>query len=460
MEPWEEALDVDDSDLHPPTLLRPCKQQRCSYQTNSITATATTATAAAACISQSQTLDSSPLPSQSVNSLPQNLTSASPAEPPPQTHTIPGPAGIVQAAKLRKGQEEHAMATQEYIRKVVEDPEEDEDFKRNPWLSAIEFLYADGMFDYASNAHLGEINKCQKNGKLDQILANLKFGLHFISNSSDPCMIAELFGCLDFSQDLTVLMVSVFSPSRSTHYLNITKRNLVKVFYKDGGSSQIQTFHGTIDATPHSGGIFPYSTSNNSTHLSSQDSARGTPTLGSVFSFEQGAEGIPNRMKRSKSMNNEQENINYSKTSNKGTNMQISRDEETLKEANAIETGGIFPYSTSNNNPTHLSSQDSVRGTPTLSSAFSLERGTEGITNRMKRSKMNNRQENINYSKTSNKATNMKVTRDKDTLKEADVIQKGENVGQLSEGSTNGFNEIKALLPDWTEEQLLELCLE
>ncbi|KAI3796945.1 hypothetical protein L1987_39632 [Smallanthus sonchifolius] len=427
MEPWVDALDVDDSDLHPPTLLRPCKQQRCSYQTNSITATATTTTTTttttAACISQSQTLESSPSPSQAVNTLPQNLTSASQAEPSLQPHTIPGPAGIVQAAKLRKVQEEHAMATQEYIRKVVEDPEEDEDFKRNPWLTAIEFLYADGMFNSASNAHLGEINENQKDGKLDQ--------------------------------------VSVFTPSRSIHYLNITKRNLVKVFYKDGGSSQIQTFHGTIDATPQSGAIFPYSTSNiSSTHLTSQDSARGTPTLGSAFSFERGAEGITNRMKRSKNMNNEQENINYSKTSNKGTNMQISRDEETLQEAYAIETGGIFPYSTSNNNPTHLSSQDSVRGTPTLSSLFSLERGAEGITNRMKRSKMNNEQENIIYSKTSNIATNMKVTRDKDTLKEADVIQKGENVGYLSEGSTNGFNEIKALLPDWTDEQILELCLE
>ncbi|GKG15146.1 hypothetical protein Tco_0354746, partial [Tanacetum coccineum] len=47
---------------------------------------------------------------------------------------IRGPAGIVQAAKLRKianireGGEEFVMSAHEYIRKVVEDVGEDEDF--------------------------------------------------------------------------------------------------------------------------------------------------------------------------------------------------------------------------------------------------------------------------------------------------------------------------------------------
>ncbi|KAI7730504.1 hypothetical protein M8C21_007094, partial [Ambrosia artemisiifolia] len=154
MEPWEESLDVDDSDLRPPpTLLRRCTTT-----------------------SQSQTLQhssQSPSQSQTVISLPQTLTEP-PLQPPPQFRTIPGPAGIVQAAKLKKfndsvnwlTQEEDLMTTQEYIRKVVEDPMEDEDFKRHPWLSAVEFVRDDGMLS-SGCSNLGEINKHQRNGKLD-----------------------------------------------------------------------------------------------------------------------------------------------------------------------------------------------------------------------------------------------------------------------------------------------------
>ncbi|GKB31666.1 hypothetical protein Tco_0871067 [Tanacetum coccineum] len=57
-------------------------------------------------------------------------------------------AGIVQAAKLLKqtdiqdGREECVMSAQEYIKKVVEDVGEDEDFKRDSWVSAIEYVNA------------------------------------------------------------------------------------------------------------------------------------------------------------------------------------------------------------------------------------------------------------------------------------------------------------------------------
>nr|GFD20392.1 hypothetical protein [Tanacetum cinerariifolium] len=59
-------------------------------------------------------------------------------------------AGIVQAAKLLKqtniqdGGEECVMSTQEYIKKVVEDVGEDEDFKRGLWISAIEYVNVNG----------------------------------------------------------------------------------------------------------------------------------------------------------------------------------------------------------------------------------------------------------------------------------------------------------------------------
>lgn len=32
------------------------------------------------------------------------------------------------------------VTTQEYIRRALEDGEDDDDFNRNPWLSALEFL--------------------------------------------------------------------------------------------------------------------------------------------------------------------------------------------------------------------------------------------------------------------------------------------------------------------------------
>ncbi|GKC93092.1 hypothetical protein Tco_1158534 [Tanacetum coccineum] len=57
---------------------------------------------------------------------------------------------IVQAAKLhkiadmREGEEESVMYTQEYIRKVIEDVDEDGDFTRGSWRSVIEFVDVDG----------------------------------------------------------------------------------------------------------------------------------------------------------------------------------------------------------------------------------------------------------------------------------------------------------------------------
>ncbi|GJU62508.1 hypothetical protein Tco_1244343 [Tanacetum coccineum] len=65
------------------------------------------------------------------------------------TRIIPGPAGIVQAAKLlkiaalQKGGEDSVMSTQEYIRKFIEDVGEAEDFTCGSWLSVIEFVNVD-----------------------------------------------------------------------------------------------------------------------------------------------------------------------------------------------------------------------------------------------------------------------------------------------------------------------------
>ncbi|PWA78119.1 hypothetical protein CTI12_AA216090 [Artemisia annua] len=67
-----------------------------------------------------------------------------------EVRIIPGPVGIVQLAKRRKqadiseGRQERVISIQEYIRTVLEDVEVDEDFSRGPWLSAVDFVNANG----------------------------------------------------------------------------------------------------------------------------------------------------------------------------------------------------------------------------------------------------------------------------------------------------------------------------
>nr|GEU45271.1 hypothetical protein [Tanacetum cinerariifolium] len=99
--------------------------------------------------------------------------------------------------------------------KVVEDVGEDEDFKGESWVSAVEFVNANGGI---VNGCLGDIKNYLKNEKLKQVVAIIK--------SCTP-------NALD---DLTVTLKDVsqmFSPKPSIHYLNITMRNLVKVLPKN-----------------------------------------------------------------------------------------------------------------------------------------------------------------------------------------------------------------------------------
>nr|GEU32583.1 hypothetical protein [Tanacetum cinerariifolium] len=86
---------------------------------------------------------------------------------------IPGPASIVQTTKLRKlvdtreGGEESVMSTQEYIRKVIEDVGEDDDFTYAPWLSAIEYVNVDGGIVTSCFG----VKKFLKNRKLEKVFA-------------------------------------------------------------------------------------------------------------------------------------------------------------------------------------------------------------------------------------------------------------------------------------------------
>nr|GEW40880.1 hypothetical protein [Tanacetum cinerariifolium] len=90
---------------------------------------------------------------------------------------IPGPAGIVQTAKLRKladtreGGEESVMSTQEYIRKFIEDVDEDDYFMHASWLSVLEYVNVDGGI---VTGCFGDVKKFLKNGKLEKVVAVIK----------------------------------------------------------------------------------------------------------------------------------------------------------------------------------------------------------------------------------------------------------------------------------------------
>nr|GEY12891.1 hypothetical protein [Tanacetum cinerariifolium] len=170
---------------------------------------------------------------------------------------ISGPAGIVQTAKLRKiddtreGGEESVMFTQEYIRKIIEDVGEDDDFMRASWLSVFNYVNVDGRI---VTGCFGDVNKFLKNVKIKKVVAVIKsYTLNTLSDLK--VTLKDLSGTISGTIHYKVLTeescakaiavgaalilhnVFVFSPKQSTHhYLNITKKNMVKVFHKDDGS--------------------------------------------------------------------------------------------------------------------------------------------------------------------------------------------------------------------------------
>nr|GEU39795.1 hypothetical protein [Tanacetum cinerariifolium] len=135
-----------------------------------------------------------------------------------QVRIIPGPASIVQQAKLPKekvfilGSDGALMSTQEYMQKDIKN-----------------FL---------------------KNGKLDQVIAivkscslnaigDLTLTMKDLTVTIPGTIHYKVIGEVGYEKDITVRAalilanILVFSPKPSMHYLNITMRNVVKVFRKD-----------------------------------------------------------------------------------------------------------------------------------------------------------------------------------------------------------------------------------
>ncbi|GKE31727.1 GPCR kinase [Tanacetum coccineum] len=124
---------------------------------------------------------------------------------------------------------------------------EDEDFKSGQWVSATDYVNANGGI---VSGCLGDIKNFFNNEKLDQVVAIIK------SCSSNvigdlTVTVKDLSGTIPgtihhkviddggYGKDITVgaalilANILVFSPKPSMHYLNITMRNVVKVFRKN-----------------------------------------------------------------------------------------------------------------------------------------------------------------------------------------------------------------------------------
>nr|GEU31144.1 hypothetical protein [Tanacetum cinerariifolium] len=143
--------------------------------------------------------------------------------------------------------EGYVMLTEEYIEKVVEDAGEDEDFKSGSWVSDTDYLNAN---DGIVSGCLGDIKNFLMNRKLDQVVAIVKscfpnvigyltVTLKHLSGTIPGTIHHKVIDEGGYRKDIIVganlilANVLIFSSKPSMHYINITIRNVVKVFCKD-----------------------------------------------------------------------------------------------------------------------------------------------------------------------------------------------------------------------------------
>nr|GEU69298.1 ribonuclease H-like domain-containing protein [Tanacetum cinerariifolium] len=131
--------------------------------------------------------------------------------------------------------------------KVVEDVDEDDDFKSGSWIRATEFVNANRG---TVSGCLGDIDNNLKKWKLDQVvtivkscssnvLGDLTVTMKDLSGTIPGTVHHKVIGEGGYRNDITIgaamilANVSVFSPKPSMYYLIITRKNVVKVFRKD-----------------------------------------------------------------------------------------------------------------------------------------------------------------------------------------------------------------------------------
>ncbi|GJV34977.1 zf-CCHC domain-containing protein [Tanacetum coccineum] len=175
---WELSLDIDDSDIRLTPVLRPSSNTR---------------------------VETSPSTQNPVR-------------------IIPGPSSStrVKQSDILLGLDGAVMSTQEYMKKVVEDVGEEDDFKSGSCVSATDYVNANGG------------TSCSPN-----VIVDLTVTMKDLSGTIPKTIHHKVVGEGGYEKNITVgaalilSNVSVFSPKPSMHYLNITKRNVVKVFRKD-----------------------------------------------------------------------------------------------------------------------------------------------------------------------------------------------------------------------------------
>ncbi|KAL5697347.1 hypothetical protein ACHQM5_030797 [Ranunculus cassubicifolius] len=249
MEESYELLDINDSDLPslaaPPLTnpLLPCKPSHFSTPLKPCSHSRPPP--------QSQTLVEIPK-----NSAPSPSTRS-------KSFTIPGPAGVVQSAMRRKGgnndhnqiyNREDFSSTQEFLiraMEVDEENDEDGDFKLNPWICGMDLVKKLGLNNIGDNSILGEIKNlrsgflrvpqvvaivtsCTPNG-LGDLIVTLKDPSGTIGANIHRKVVREFGKDISVGSVLVLQEVALFSPSPSSHYLNITLENVIKVIRKDSG---------------------------------------------------------------------------------------------------------------------------------------------------------------------------------------------------------------------------------
>ncbi|GJX25111.1 hypothetical protein Tco_0231407 [Tanacetum coccineum] len=161
---------------------------------------------------------------------------------------IPGPTAKLLREKVFILDSNRAlMSTQQYMQKINEDVAEDDDFNSGAWVSATNYVTA---FGGTVTGCLGNIDNYLKKGKLDQVVAvvkscssnmlgDLNVTMKDLSGTIPETIHYKVIGEGGYGKDITVgaamilANVSVFTPKPSQHFLNITRKNVVKVFRKD-----------------------------------------------------------------------------------------------------------------------------------------------------------------------------------------------------------------------------------
>eukprot|EP00268_Persea_americana_P061497 TRINITY_DN7779_c0_g1_i6.p1 TRINITY_DN7779_c0_g1~~TRINITY_DN7779_c0_g1_i6.p1 ORF type:complete len:274 (-),score=36.13 TRINITY_DN7779_c0_g1_i6:457-1278(-) len=250
MERWEDALDVDDSDL--PSLLRPSATLLpCSNHPNPNPSPCEVQTQTLTLCSQSQ--DSQTLP----NSNPNPSSGSSDRT----GRLIPGPAGSIQAAMLRQNAQS-GNSSRISDDGILRNEFPDGDFNGNPWLCALDFLGLEAgsrlqhTIESTRNMErvpqiVGIIKSCTPNG-LGDLVVTLKDPTGTIGASIHHKVLAENMYGMDISVDSVVILKQAvaFSPTRSSRYLNVTPSNVVKIISKNSGPPPKRSFSASKVSCP------------------------------------------------------------------------------------------------------------------------------------------------------------------------------------------------------------------